>query len=379
MAKKDFYETLGVSKTATDAEIKSAYRKLAKKYHPDLNKEAGAAEKFKEIGEAYEVLSDPNKRKMYDQYGSAAFEQGGPGAGGFGGFGQGFGQGFGGFSGFEEVDLSDMFDEFLGGFGFGSRTRSGEPRAQKGQDLLVRVKLTFEEAVFGISKDITIDIDDACDECHGKGGTGEQTCHTCDGKGRIVSETRTILGVMQSQQTCPDCQGTGKTYKNICSKCKGKKTIRKEKTLSVEIPSGINNGERLRLSGKGSAGLNGGPNGDLYIEVTVSKHEIFKREGKDIYLVLPLSITEAILGCKKEVPTVHGSVVLDISPGTQSGEKLKLRGKGVPGGSFSKGDMYVITDVVIPKKLDRKQKSLIKDLDDTDMSVSDYKKLEKYL
>ncbi len=379
MAKKDFYETLGVSKTATDAEIKSAYRKLAKKYHPDLNKEEGAAEKFKEIGEAYEVLSDPNKRKMYDQYGSAAFEQGGPSAGGFGGFGQGFGQGFGGFSGFEEVDLSDMFDEFLGGFGFGSRTRSGEPRAQKGQDLLVRVKLTFEEAVFGISKDITIDIDDACDECHGKGGTGEQTCHTCDGKGRIVSETRTILGVMQSQQTCPDCQGTGKTYKNTCSKCKGKKTIRKEKTLSVEIPSGINNGERLRLSGKGSAGLNGGPNGDLYIEVTVSKHEIFEREGKDIYLVLPLSITEAILGCKKEVPTVHGSVVLDISPGTQSGEKLKLRGKGVPGGSFSKGDMYVITDVVIPKKLDRKQKSLIKDLDDTDMSVSDYKKLEKYL
>ena len=379
MAKKDFYETLGVSKTATDAEIKSAYRKLAKKYHPDLNKEAGAAEKFKEIGEAYEVLSDPNKRRMYDQYGSAAFEQGGPGAGGFGGFGQGFGQGFGGFSGFEEVDLSDMFDEFLGGFGFGSRGRSSEPRAQKGQDLLVRVKVTFEEAVFGVSKDITIDLDEACDECDGKGGKGEETCSTCGGKGRVVSETRTILGVMQSQQTCPDCQGTGKTYKNTCSKCKGKKTIRKEKTLSVEIPSGINNGERLRLTGKGSAGFNGGPNGDLYIEVNVANHEIFKREGKDIYLVLPLSITEAILGCKKEVPTVHGSVVLDISPGTQSGEKLKLRGKGVPGGSFSKGDMYVITDVVIPKKLDRKQKSLIKDLDDTDMSVSDYKKLEKYL
>ena len=374
MAKKDFYEILGVDKNASEAEIKSAYRKLAKKYHPDLNKEEGAAEKFKEISEAYEVLGNEEKRKMYDQYGSAAFEQGGPsGAQGFGGFG-----GFGDFGGFQSnVDLNDIFDEFLGGFGFGSSNRAN--RATKGSDLLVTINLSFMEACFGVSKDIDVETTEKCDSCHGEGGTGAKTCSTCNGRGRVVTQTRTILGVMQTESACPDCGGNGKTFEKICTKCKGKKNIRVNKTLSVEIPSGINNHERLRLSGKGAAGTNGGPNGDLYIEVNVKEHEIFTREGKDIYLTLPLTIVEATLGCKKEVPTIHGNVIIDITPGTQNDEKLKLRGKGIPGNSFSKGDMYIITKVEIPKKLDRKQRALFNDLADTKIEAVEYNKLKKYL
>ena len=380
MAKKDYYETLGVDKSATAAEIKSAYRKLAKKYHPDLNKEEGAAEKFKEIGEAYEVLGDEEKRKMYDQFGSAAFEQGGPGgAGGFGGFG-GFGQGFGGFQSASDIDLGDIFDDLFGGFGFSSSSSRGRSRAAKGQDMLTRVNISFEDAIFGVKKDIDVEVAEKCPECDGEGGHHPKTCSTCDGRGRIIREQRTILGVMQSETTCPDCQGTGKTFKETCSKCKGKKFVQKKKTLEIEIPSGINDGERLRLSGKGAAGINGGPNGDLYIEVGVDSHEIYERDGKDIYLTLPLDIVEATLGCKKEIPTPHGNLVIEISAGTQSGEKLKLKGKGVPGtSSFSKGDMYIITKVITPKKLDRKQKALFKDLAKTDIETSEYKKLEKYL
>jgi len=371
MAKKDYYETLGVSKTASDAEIKSAYRKLAKKYHPDVNKEAGAAEKFKEIGEAYSVLSDESKRKMYDQYGSAAFEQGGSGTGGFSGFG-------GGFSGFQDVDidLGDLFDDFLGGFGFGGGRRN---RATKGDDLLIRVNLDFEEAIFGCDKDIELEVSEVCPECNGAGGHNPKTCSKCGGRGRIVSETRTILGVMQTETACPTCGGRGKTYESVCNKCRGKKKIRTTKTLTVEIPSGIETGNRLRLSGKGGAGTNGGPNGDVYLEFTVKEHPIYKRDGNDIYLTLPITIPEAVLGCKKEVPTVHGSVIMDIPSGIQNGEKLKLRGKGIPGGSFTKGDMYVVIKVMIPEKLDRKQKDLFKSLADTKLENSDYKKIERYL
>lgn len=382
MAKKDYYETLGVDKSATAAEIKSAYRKLAKKYHPDLNKEEGAADKFKEIGEAYEVLGDEEKRKMYDQFGSAAFEQGGPGgSGGFGGFSGGFGD-FGGFSssfGGADIDLGDILDDLFGG-GFGRASGRGRSRAAKGQDMLTRVDISFEDAIFGVKKDIEVEVAEKCSECDGEGGHNPKTCSTCGGRGRVVRESRTILGVMQTESTCPDCEGTGKVFKETCSKCKGKKFIQKKKTLEIEIPSGINDGERLRLSGKGGAGINGGPNGDLYIEVSVDSHEIYERDGKDIYLTLPLDIVEATLGCKKEIPTPHGNVVIEISAGTQSGEKLKLKGKGVPGtNAFNKGDMYIITKVITPKKLDRKQKALFKDLAKTDIETSEYRKLEKYL
>lgn len=371
MAKKDYYETLGVDKNASDAEIKSAYRKLAKKYHPDVNKEEGAAEKFKEIGEAYSVLGDEQKRKTYDQFGSAAFEQGG-GAGGFGGF-----EGFGGFQG--DVDLNDIFSDFLGGFGFGGGSRS-KNRPTKGDDMLIRVDLEFMEAIKGCKKDIELTVSENCPECDGLGGHNPKTCTTCNGRGRVVQESRTILGIIQTETSCPDCNGNGKTFEKICSKCKGKKQIRTNKTLEITIPEGVDTGERLRLSGKGGAGLNGGPNGDVYLEFRVKPHQIYTRNGNDITLNLPITITEAVLGCKKEIPTINGSVVLDISSGTQNGDKLKLRGKGIPGNSsWSKGDMYVIIDVIIPEKIDRHQKELFKELENTKLDNGEYKKIEKYL
>lgn len=377
--KKDFYELLGVDKNASDDEIKKAYRKLAKKYHPDISKEPNAAEKFKEIGEAYEVLSDPQKRKMYDTYGSAAFEGGaGAGAGGPGGFG---GFDFGGFNfgGAEDIDISDIFSDFLGGFGFSSG--GGSKRgARKGEDILIKVDLNFLESAFGCDKEMDITLNDACDTCHGDGGLNPKTCSTCNGQGRVVSQTRTILGVMQSQTTCPDCGGSGKTFEKTCPECNGKRTVKKEKTISIKVPAGINSGERLRISGKGSAGIGGGPNGDIYIEFNVLPHPIYTREKNNIYLDLPLNIAEATLGCKKDIPTIYGSVVLDIPAGSQSGEKLKLKGKGIKSsGSFLKGDMFVTIKVVTPKKLDRKQKKLIKELLDSDLETPEYKKLEKYL
>ena len=375
MAKKDYYETLGVDKKASQDEIKSAYRKLAKKYHPDLNKEEGAAEKFKEIGEAYSVLGDEKNRAMYDQYGSAAFDGSAGGAGGAGGFG-----GFqGGFSGFQDVDidLNDIFEDFLGGFGFGGGRRTN--RASKGEDILVKINVSFMDAVFGSKKDIELSLNDACPECDGAGGHEPKTCPTCGGSGRVVAETRTILGVMQTQTTCRECGGSGKVFSSVCSKCRGKKYVKANKTVSVEIPSGINTGDRLRMSGKGGAGLNGGPNGDVYLDIIVDAHPIFTREDKDIYLTLPLTLPEAVLGCEKEIPTIDGNVELEIEPGTQNGDKLKLRGKGVPGNSFTKGDMFVIIKVVVPEKLDRKQRELFKELSDTKFDNPGYKKIEKYL
>ncbi len=377
MAKKDYYETLGVDKNASADEIKSAYRKLAKKYHPDINKEAGAADKFKEIGEAYSVLGDEQKRKTYDQFGSAAFENGGAGGGGFSG---GFGD-FGGFGGFQgaDVDLNDIFSDFLGGFGFGGGSKS-RTRATKGDDILLRVDLDFMDAINGCKKEIDITVMEKCPECDGVGGHNPKTCKTCSGRGRVVTQSRTILGIMETESICPECGGTGKIFENLCSKCKGKKQVKVSKTLEVSIPAGVNTGERLRISGKGGAGLNGGPNGDIYLEFRVKEHPIFKREDNDIILNLPITIVEAAMGCKKEVPTINGSVILEISSGTQNGDKLKLRGKGLPGtNAFNKGDMYVIINVVIPNKLDRRQKELFNELGETKLDNGEYKKIEKYL
>lgn len=375
---KDYYEILGVSKSASQDEIKSAFRKLAKKYHPDVNKEPGAEEKFKEIGEAYSILGDPDKRKTYDQFGSAAFENGGAGASGAGGFG-GFG---GGFSSFDSDDIfRDLFGSAFGGFGGGFSRGNSRERATKGEDSLVRVNLTFDEAVFGCSKTISVILNEKCDECHGEGGFDSKTCGTCKGRGRIVQAQRTMFGTFQTETTCPDCEGSGKTYSRVCSKCHGEGSVSARKEITVEVPAGVNNGSQLRITGKGSSGTNGGPNGDIYIEFTVKEHPLFKREENDIYMDLPVTITEAVLGCKKEIPTIYGNLVLQLDAGTQSDTKMRIKGKGVANPNTGrKGDMYVIINVMIPTKLDREQKQLFKSLSETDLETNpEFKTMQKYM
>ncbi len=369
MNKRDYYEVLGVSKSATDDEIKSAFRKLAKKYHPDINKEPDAEEKFKEVQEAYAVLSDPNKRKQYDQFGHAAFDGNGGASGGFGGFD---------FSGFD-VDLDDILGNmFGGGFGFsGSRKRNGKTR---GEDVLYHMDLTFEEAAFGCEKDIKVDTSVACPDCDGKGGHDEETCEVCHGSGTITSEQRTILGSFLSKTTCTNCGGTGRTFKRRCSTCGGRGNIRKSRTITVKIPSGIDTGMRLRVSGKGEAGLNGGPAGDLYLEFRVKEHSFFKREGDDIYLTVPITITDAVLGCKKDIRTLDSVVTLNIKGGTNTNDKQRIKGKGIKNASTGRtGDMYIVFEVVLPNKLTREQKNLFEKLSETNLEDATYEKFAKFV
>lgn len=374
MNKKDYYEVLGVSKTATEAEIKSAFRKLAKKYHPDVSKEENAAEKFKECQEAYAVLSDPDKRRQYDQFGHAAFENGGSGGGaGFQGFNMG------------DIDLEDILgDLFGGGFrgfsGFGGSSRTSS-RPSKGEDIRVVLNLTFEEAAFGCEKDVKLNLTSECSRCKGKGGFNEKTCRTCGGAGKVLEQAQTIFGYMQTQKTCPDCKGRGKTYETICDECHGKGVVEKVKTLTVTIPEGVDEGYQLRLSGKGNAGLNGGPNGDVFLEFKIKEHPLFERDGADIYLEVPVTITDATLGCKKEIPTLYGNIILEIKAGTQNYTKLKIKGKGIKlPNSISKGNMYAVVNIIIPTKLDRKQKALLQDLAQTDLEDSpEFKNFNKYM
>lgn len=374
MNKKDYYEVLGVSKTATDEEIKRAFRKLAKQYHPDINKEPGAEEKFKEIGEAYAVLSDANKRRQYDQFGHAAFENGGSGGGtGFQGFNMG------------DIDLEDILgDLFGGGFrgfsGFGGSSRTSS-HPSKGEDIRVVLNLTFEEAAFGCEKDVKLNLTSECSRCKGKGGFNEKTCRTCGGAGKVLEQAQTIFGYMQTQKTCPDCKGRGKTYETICDECHGKGVVEKVKTLTVTIPEGVDEGYQLRLSGKGNAGLNGGPNGDVFLEFKIKEHPLFERDGADIYLEVPVTITDATLGCKKEIPTLYGNIILEIKAGTQNYTKLKIKGKGIKlPNSISKGNMYAVVNIIIPTKLDRKQKALLQDLAQTDLEDSpEFKNFNKYM
>ena len=371
MNKRDYYEVLGVSKNADEKEIKSAFRKLAKKYHPDVSKEPDAAEKFKEAQEAYAVLSDEQKRKQYDQFGHAAFDQMNGGAG----------------FDFSDFDFSDIFSELFGGsFGGGFSNFGGfgggrqTTRARRGSDRLMRVDLTFDEAVFGCKKEINIDFYDECDECRGKGGKGEKTCSTCHGSGMVTMQQNTLFGAFATRTTCPDCKGKGKTYESTCSHCRGTGSVRKNKDLEVKIPAGVDTGNRLRLAGKGDSGTNGGENGDLYLEFRVKEHPLFERDGNDIYLELPLTITEAVLGCKKEIPTLYGNVKLTIEPGANTGDKHRLKGKGVEDlHSGSKGNMYVIINVVIPNKIDKKQKKLFEELGSTDLKTAEFKEIENYL
>lgn len=373
MNKKDYYEVLGVSKTATDEEIKRAFRKLAKQYHPDVNKDEGASEKFKEIGEAYAVLSDENKRRQYDQFGHAAFD-GNAGAGGFGGFNGGF-SGFG----FDDIDLSSIFEQFMGG-GF-SRSRNTGDRPVDGDDHLVHIELDFLEAVYGCSKEFKINSKEKCSHCNGLGGHNPETCKKCNGRGRVVREQRTLLGIMQSESICPECNGSGKTFKESCTYCNGKGLIKKNKTLTIKVPSGVDDGDKMRMPKKGSAGINGGANGDVYVEFKVKSHPLYKRDASDIYLQVPITITEAVLGCKKEIPTVCGNQVIEIPSGSQNGDKIRLKGKGIDDKKLGKkGDTFVILNVIIPTKLDREQKSLFKELSKTDLETNDvFKKFKKYL
>jgi len=369
MNKKDYYEVLGVSKTATDQEIKSAFRKLAKKYHPDVSKEPDAAEKFKEAQEAYAVLSDADKRQKYDQFGHAAFEQS---------YGAGGGYDFSGF------DFSDIFSDLFGsGFGFSSfgGRNSNSNRPRRGDDRLVRMNLSFEEAAFGTSKTLNLDVTTSCNECNGKGGSGEKTCSTCNGTGSVSKQQNTLFGTFMTKTTCTTCNGKGKTYESKCSKCKGTGTVTENKEINVKIPAGVDNGNRLRLAGKGEAGYNGGSNGDIYIEFSVKSHPLFEREEEDIYLTLPITITDAVLGSKVEVPTLYGTVKLTIPAGSKTGDKHRLKGKGleIPNSS-RKGDMYIILDVEIPKKLSRDQKKLFESLKKTDLKESSsFDKIKKYL
>ena len=352
--KRDYYEVLGVSKTANDAELKSAYRKLAKKYHPDLNKDnKEAEEKFKEVNEAYEVLSSAEKRQKYDQFGHAGVDPN-FGAGGYGGYG-------GGFGGFEDFDLGDIFGSFFGGgFGGGAQRRNAPTR---GESVRVSVVLAFEEAAFGCSKEITVNRTEACPECSGSGaekGTTAETCQTCRGTGSVKTTRRTPLGMVSTSGVCQTCHGTGKIIKNPCKSCSGSGKKRVSRKLSVNIPAGIDDGQTVSLRGEGNAGSNGGPAGDVLITVSVRPHHILTRDGTSIMCDVPITFTQAVLGAEIEVPTLDGKVKYTVPEGTQTGTVFRLRGKGVPVLSGSRrGDQFVRVNIEVPKNLTQKQKDLL--------------------
>ncbi len=372
MAKRDYYDVLGVDKSASEADIKSAFRKLAKKYHPDLNKEPDAAEKFKEVQEAYDVLSDEQKRKTYDQFGSAAFDNnaGGNPYGNYGGFNT---SGFG----FDDINinLDDILSNMFGG-GFGSSRKKNRPI--KGEDVLYRMNIDFRDAVFGSKKDITLDLTEKCDECDGKGGFNPKRCSTCSGTGKVRRSQASLFGSFITESTCPDCNGSGETFERRCSDCKGKGYVVRRKNITITIPEGVDTGSQIRIKGKGQVGINGGENGDIYVEFKVEDDPIFKREGYDIYMTLPINVTEAILGGEKEVPTLDGNIILTIPSCSQTNDKLRIRNKGVPYGS-KRGDLYIVLDVVMPSKIDRNQRRLFEELSNTNLETSDkFKRFNKY-
>ena len=359
--KRDYYEVLGVSKSATPEEIKKAYRALAKKYHPDMNpgdKEAEA--KFKEVNEAYAILSDEDKRRQYDQLGHAAFE--GPSGGGYGGYGGGFEGGFGGF------DFSDIFSSFFGGGSSRADTRNAP---QEGDDILTRVTLEFEEAVFGCKKEVNFSRVEGCPDCGTTGaekGTKPETCSSCRGKGFVVAQQQTMFGYTQTRRACTSCNGTGKIIKTPCKNCNGKGYIKINKRLEVTIPQGIDNMQRVVLRGQGSAGRNGGPSGDLVIEVKVKPHKIFKRDGMNLYCEVKVSFVDAALGATIEVPLLGGKVEkFDLPEGTQTGSSFTLRGKGVPNINNPKrvGDLIFTVIIETPKGLTSEQKKLLRAFDDS--------------
>lgn len=351
--KRDCYEILGIEKSATDEEIKKAYRRMAKKYHPDANPGDKAAEdKFKEVNEAYSILSDPDKKANYDRFGYAGVD---PSAGG-GGFGGGYSAGF---------DMGDIFDIFGGMFGGGSSRSSRANAPFRGDDVHLRVTIDFNEAVFGCKKDISFSRVEPCQSCGGNGaakGTSPQTCPKCGGRGTVNVQKRAFGMVMQSTQTCDECNGRGKVIKNPCKDCHGTGNVRKQKTFEINIPAGIDNGQQIAYQGQGNRGLNGGSPGNLVVQFIVRKHEFFVRQGFDLRLELPITFTDAALGAKIEVPTPEGTDTLTIPEGTQSGMTFTIRGKGVPkGNTKNRGDLLVTVIVETPKSLNRKQKELLEE------------------
>ncbi|MBQ9124928.1 MAG: molecular chaperone DnaJ [Acholeplasmatales bacterium] len=352
MAKRDYYEVLGLQKGASADEIKRAYRQLAKKYHPDINKEPGAEEKFKEINEAYDTLGDEQKKARYDQFGHEDPTQGFGGGQGFGGFG-GFGGGF-----------DDILNSFFGG---GRRQQSNPHAPRQGADLEKQMTITFEEAVFGCKKRVRLSVDEECIHCGGSGAESKSDvaeCPKCKGQGRVYMRQQTIFGSSTVQTTCPDCKGKGKIITKKCPECKGQGRVRRVKDVEVTVPAGIQTGMTLRMEGYGESGINGGPSGDLYISFVCGEHQNFKRDGQDIILTIPISYTQAALGDTIEVPTIDGPVSMRIPSGTQPGTKLRLRGRGTrnPKGGSSRGDQYVIINVEIPNSLSNDEKKLMEQL-----------------
>lgn len=352
--KRDYYEVLGVEKGADDATIKKAYRALAKKYHPDMNPgDAEAEKKFKEASEAYAVLSDADKRRQYDQFGHAAFDGGAGGAGGFD---------------FDGMDFGDIFGDLFGGmFGGGSRRgRSNGP--MKGQNIRTRVNLTFEEAVFGCTKEIELTVKETCKTCNGSGakpGTTADTCGKCGGKGQVVFTTQSFFGQVRNVQTCPDCGGSGKIVKDKCTDCRGTGYVSMKKKYAVEFPAGVDNGQCKRMAGIGEPGLNGGPRGDALVEAVVARHPIFQRQDMDIFSTVPMSFAIAALGGSIVIDTVDGPVIYDVKAGTATDTRVRLRGKGVPSlrNKDIRGDHYVTLVIDVPNKLSSEAKDLLKKFD----------------
>ena len=354
--KRDYYEVLGVSKGASDDEIKRAYRKLAKKYHPDLNKEPDAAEKFKEVNEAYEILSDPQKRQSYDQFGFAGTDPNG-----FGGF-----NGASGFGGFDDI-FSSFFggSGFSGASGFGGQTRTSRG-PQKGNDRFMRMSVSFMDACFGKTETVNLTVDEPCPHCHVTGAETPNdvvTCPDCHGSGVVDMIQSTMFGRIRTQSECPKCHGSGKYIRKACHVCGGSGYERKRSSVDIKIPAGISSGQQMRVAGKGERGVNGGPNGDLYIEINVEPHQYFTRNGKDILLDIPVSAVDATLGTTIEVPTVYGDVSMKIPQGTQDGARLRLKGKGVVDiKSGKQGDQLCTVRVKIDTELSRKEKELYQQL-----------------
>ena len=353
--KRDYYEVLGVEKGADDAAIKKAYRVLAKKYHPDMNPgDAEAEKKFKEASEAYAVLSDPDKRRQYDQFGHAAFEGGMGGAGGFD---------------FSGADFGDIFGDIFGDLFGGGRSRGRGNGPMKGANLRTSVRITFEEAVFGCKKEIELNVKETCKTCNGSGakpGTSPETCPKCGGKGQVVFTQQSLFGTVRNVQTCPDCQGSGKIIKERCADCRGTGYISMKKRYSVDIPAGIDNGQSTRMPGLGEPGINGGPRGDVLIEVIVGRHPIFQRQDFDIYSTVPVSFAVAALGGEIFIDTVDGKVLYDVKAGTQTDTRIRLRGKGVPSwrNKDMRGDHYVTLVVQVPDKLKPEAKELLRQFDE---------------
>lgn len=370
-SKRDYYEVLGVDRGADEATIKKAYRQLAKKYHPDMNPgDAEAEKKFKEASEAYAILSDPQKKAQYDQFGHAAFEQGG-------------GSGFGGFD-FNGADMGDIFGDIFGDlFGGGARTRRANNGPMKGANLRTSVRITFEEAVFGCEKQIELNLKDECTSCHGTGakpGTSPETCSKCGGKGQVVFTQQSLFGTVRNVQTCPDCGGTGKVVKEKCTQCHGSGYTSSRKKIAVTIPAGIDDGQSIRIREKGEPGINGGPRGDLLVEVNVMRHPIFQRQDMNIFSTAPITFAQAALGGEVRISTVDGDVLYDVKPGTQTDTKVRLKGKGVPSlrNKSVRGDHYVTLVVQVPTKLNEEAKEALRKFDEaSDKSLGIHLKNEK--